>query len=396
MDAHSNAAAASRAPDPGFLSTARNALTVDEIRVTISQKSGPPVAEIANRDLYATLQLLANRIQYLTGASSATIALREGPELLCEASAGPMATELGASVRVDPGFVNQSIIAEQIFCCNNTRDAVSGDGKRYREHGIKAIMIMPLFRESEVVGVLELLADRTNAFNDSHGQLLEHFAEMIFTALAQAEMTKRIAIKTAVEEELEISAKTPGRQRASVLSADLPSSTAARAVLEAAPAKKVEIAQESISEKDEISRASFGSPSPIAAPEPRLAAASGVMETAHENKIEIPAESISTQAETATAAVESSCPIVPAEAAPAAASAKVQFCEACGFPVSEGRKLCLDCEEGRTGAEPGTAPGFLSQLEREQKQGWLETHFYTIGTIVMALLTMLALVLKFR
>jgi len=392
MDSHSTAAAAaSRALDPGLLATTGNALAIGQVRVTVSQKTGPSPIEIARRDLYATLQLLANRIQYLTGASSATIALREGPELLCEASAGPMATELGASVRVDPAFINQSIIAEQIFCCNNTRDAVSGDGKRYRDLGIKAIMVMPLLREVEVVGVLELLADRTNAFNDSHGELLEHFAEMVFTALAHAEHAKRAAIETAEEKQVEVAAKIPWpEQVAPVLSAAPPAPPAVSAVLETAPKKEVELPAENNFEQNETPIALVGSSCSIAIPEPPPAAAGALVETAREKEVEIPTESISGQKETLVATVESP------EPSAAAASAKVQYCESCGFPVSEGRKLCLDCEEGRTSAEPGTTPGFLSQLERESKQGWLENHFYTIGTIVMALLTVLALVLKFR
>jgi len=391
MDAHSSfASAGSHVPQPGVLAGNPEPPSLDEVRV-ILQKTGPSAVEMAKRDLYASLQLLTNRIQYLTGASSATIALREGPELLCEASAGPMATELGASVRADPDFINQSIIAEQIFCCNNTRNAISGDGKSYKELGIKAIMVMPLFRGSEVVGVLELLADRTNAFNDSHGELLERFAEMVFTALAHADAAKRAAIETIAEEKVKIPVRTPWpKQEVPIVSTGRPVPEATSAVIETQPDKTVEILPESTPAQREIPIASVAPSSATAVPELPPAAASAVWQTAPEKKVEIPPESISGLKETPIAAVESP------EAPPAATNVKVQFCESCGFPVSEGRKLCLDCEEGRTGAEPGAAPGFLSQLEREDQQGWLENHFYTVGTIVMALLTVLALVLKFR
>jgi|SRR5579862_1254846 len=395
MDSRStSASAAARAPEAGLLATASKALRLDQIRVTVSQKTGPSPFQTAKRDLYATFQLLANRIQYLTGASSATIALREGPELLCEASAGPMATELGASLRADPAFINHSIIAEQIFCCNNTRDAVSGDGNSYKDLGIKAIMVMPLFQGSKVVGVLELLADRRNAFNDAHGELLEHFAEMVFTALAQAEAAKPARIET--EETVEIPVKTSGpEETAPVLSAEVATSATVNAVVETAPDQKLEIAAENTLGQTETPIASVEPSSSIAAREPASEPLSAVVGGASE-KIESPAENIPEQKETAIAPVASACPTASSEPGPAAASAKVQFCEACGFPVSEGRKLCLDCEEGRSAAEPGETLGFLSQLEREQKQGWLDTHFYTVGTILMALLTVLALVLKFR
>jgi GAF domain-containing protein len=74
---------------------------------------------------------------------------------------------------------------------------------------------------------------------------------------------------------------------------------------------------------------------------------------------------------------------------------RIQMCAACGFPVSEGRMLCVDCEEARLSTE-ANAPAFLSQLTREGQQSWLQEHFYTIGTVLMALLTVLALMLKVR
>src|ERR1700692_633313 len=56
------------------------------------------LAEMAELDLDAALQLLADRAQYITGASGAAIALRRGQhnEMLCRASSGSNAPELGA------------------------------------------------------------------------------------------------------------------------------------------------------------------------------------------------------------------------------------------------------------------------------------------------------------
>ena len=49
------------------------------------------VSGMAQRDLNATLQLLAERAQYITEATGAAIALREGAVMLCRASAGSSA-----------------------------------------------------------------------------------------------------------------------------------------------------------------------------------------------------------------------------------------------------------------------------------------------------------------
>jgi len=257
----------------------------------------------AERDLRASLELLADRMQYLTAASAATIAVRKGPKWLCRASAGPMATRLGLPLRTDLTVLNQSINNQQIICCNNTRNATRADGASYRELGIKALMIMPLMRDSEAVGMLELLANRTDAFNDHDGETLEHLSVMVLTAIESADATERALSEIAGTQELE-------------LAVDVISPP----VADNAPAK---------ASVDDVS--------------------------------------------------------------------KVRHCESCGFPVSDGRQLCLDCEEARTQPDAsGATPAFLSQLAREHRRGWLQSHFYTIGTLLMILLTVVMLLLKLR
>jgi len=91
----------------------------------------------------------------------------------------------------------------------------------------------------------------------------------------------------------------------------------------------------------------------------------------------------------------------PAQAASSGRLASAKQCEACGFPVSPGRTLCLDCETARErglGAPaPAEAADFLSPSGVPiREESWFERNLYTIGTIVVAALTVLALWLKFR
>jgi hypothetical protein len=69
------------------------------------------------------------------------------------------------------------------------------------------------------------------------------------------------------------------------------------------------------------------------------------------------------------------------------------MCQACGFPVSGSRTLCLDCEAAQS-SQPqasGPAPAFLAEIENAQQKNWLREHIYTIGIVLMALLTGLLL-----
>src|SRR5437660_566651 len=60
----------------------------------------------------------------------------------------------------------------------------------------------------------------------------------------------------------------------------------------------------------------------------------------------------------------------------------VQSCRSCGFPVSAGRQLCVDCERN-----PNTAPAqVLPLLESEKDESWVSTHGYTIASVLVTAL----------
>jgi GAF domain-containing protein len=294
---------------------------------------------MAQRDLEAALQLLAERAQYITGASGAAIALREDSKMICRASAGPSAPELGAEVQVKSGLTGESVSTRQVLRCDDAETDSRVNRESCRALGIKSVMVVPLLREQEVIGVFELLADRANAFEERDVTALERLAEMVQTGLEHADAAKR-ALQ-------EIAAKND--QAAAEQKEQKPS--------EPAPAPA------------EIEKGTSAAVASIPASEPR---------------------------DTTALKPDQSEPVRPQELD------NIRKCEACGFPVSEGRSLCLDCEAARiSGDSPAPlassqAPAFLSQFGTSREQGWLGSHIYTIGTVLIVVLTVVLLVLRLR
>jgi putative methionine-R-sulfoxide reductase with GAF domain len=78
------------------------------------------------------------------------------------------------------------------------------------------------------------------------------------------------------------------------------------------------------------------------------------------------------------------------------AMARVQKCAACGFPVSEGRTYCLDCEkkEARSpdSSQPATefVPAFLTTAV--PKESWLANHVNLLAIVVLILGILVAIV----
>lgn len=247
----------------------------------------PDASDVARRELDAALQLLAQRARFMTGALSAVIALRDGERMICRASVGPGAAPVGIELKM-----------------NSERAASSG-----------RVLVKPLVREQEVLGVVELSSDRDPAFVKSDVAVLERISQLSLTALELAEAAERAMQEVAAStDETAVPAPTG------------PSFVPDVTLLE--PPQP---------------------PEPVAKPFP-----------------------------------------------------KIGSCQACGFPVSPGRKLCVDCEQARQSDENiippanGDCPEFLSQLADAQQQSWLQVDVYTVGTALVAVLTVILLVLKYR
>jgi putative methionine-R-sulfoxide reductase with GAF domain len=151
------------------------------------EDGGKSLAKMAARDLDAAVQLLAERAQYITGATGAAIALRVDDEMVCRASAGGSAPEIGARLQMDSGLSGESIRLRQLLRCDDTQT----DGRVNREScealGIASVVVMPMLDGGEVIGVFELFSDRAYAFEDRDIVALERMGAMVRTALEQAD-----------------------------------------------------------------------------------------------------------------------------------------------------------------------------------------------------------------
>src|SRR5215813_11313520 len=148
-----------------------------------AEDGGRSLAEMAERDLAATLQLLAERAQYITGATGAAIALRDHDEMVCRASAGTSAPAVGILLQINSGLSGESVRTKQTLRC----DDASTDGRVNREScealGIRSVVVMPLLRGDEVIGVFELFSDKANVFEPRDLTALERMGAMVHTAL---------------------------------------------------------------------------------------------------------------------------------------------------------------------------------------------------------------------
>ena len=356
---------------------------------------GSSLAEMAERDLDAALQLLANRAQYITGASGAAIALRRDGknDMLCRASAGPNAPELGALLSTEFGLSGESVRTRQALRCDDAERDGRVNRDVCRRLGIASVMVMPVENDEGVLGVLELFSGKANAFGTRDLSAVQRLSEMVEVAVrlahATESLTKRlrtseISVPLLVAEDERLAADQilddeivegevlgdlvledsvleeqppvagaeaePQAERPGLSGAGVDALTQ-RAVLEVLSHQN-EDSSEKVERAVEWPKQSVGE-NGVAAP--KLAKAIGAAAVAA-----VPGVPPQGEAAPFTEAVPKKRPFWSAALSPAPDAGKpeeqdqshvppvlrsLRKCEACGFPVSASRVLCVECEE---------------------------------------------------
>jgi putative methionine-R-sulfoxide reductase with GAF domain len=305
---------------------------------------------LAEKELDSALQLLVERAQYITGATGTALALPQNEEMVCRASAGSSAPAIGARLQVQSGLTGESITRRQLLRCDNAENDPRVNLETCRALGIASIVVLPLLRRNgEVRGLFELFSDHPYAFEERDLIALERMAELTITALDLAEQRQTRERPFAGAE----------KQVDSIAAVDAASSPG--------PVRpEVEIAAKTSSDIAKSAPALPSQPTaqPLdAAPVPPSFVQNRVIEAQNVTAPEIPAVSSSlpetlpseiSQPEAAPVSDQAGHPqvVLPEVVLPQAvlpeAMLRIQKCASCGFPVSEGRKLCLDCENSGT------------------------------------------------
>jgi hypothetical protein len=306
--------------------------------------------------------LLADRAQYITGASGAAIALRRSGknDMLCRASAGENAPELGALLSTEFGLSGESVRTRQPLRCDDAERDARVNRDVCRQMGIASVVVMPVVNDDEVLGVFELFSGKANAFGVRDVSAVQRLSEMVETAVRLAQATESLP------ERLKMQQASPAlAKEADVLEdQDLVGQVLEDTVLED------RVLEESVLEKPapRVRVATEKKPQDAGSPVTKVGARA---EKPHV-EVKVPAPSPESGQVLGQKAIARPAPTVEKTAAPrkplfwsaalspAADTGKTEEtdqshvppvlrslrkCDACGFPVSAGRALCVECEE---------------------------------------------------
>lgn len=316
--------------------------------------TGGSLADMAQRDLDAALQLLADRAQYITGSTGAAIALRRRGknDMLCRATAGSNAPELGALLSTEFGLSGESVRTRQLLRCDDIERDARVNREACRQLGIASVAVMPVVNDDEVLGVFELFSGKVNAFGERDLTALKRLSEMVETAVKLARVAEQLPEQllqggSAAAETTKIAAGTPAVDSENddhileidaefVADAVLPQEAPVVEAVETRPSAEPAIA------KGSAEQLSPDPPKAVTITEKPSEPAPAV------NRPLLWSMALDSPNSAASQADPTQVP---------ATLRNLRKCQACGFPVSPGRALCVECEEKKwRGQLKGTSP----------------------------------------
>jgi N-acetylmuramoyl-L-alanine amidase len=133
------------------------------------------------------LDLVARRALGLTGADGIAIAVAEGDQIICRASAGTIVPDAGARLDPNSGFSGTCFRTGSVVRC----DSVEADDRVNRlaclQLGARSMLAVPLLGRHQTLGLIEAFSADEYAFNEADIRTLAFFAEVILGALRHEE-----------------------------------------------------------------------------------------------------------------------------------------------------------------------------------------------------------------
>lgn len=170
-----------------------------ELASRFAAQSGGGLSPELSADL--ALEIVLNEIVeqacLATGATGAAIVLERDGEMLCRASIGPTAPELGSRIDTSAGLSGECFKTQRTQWCDDTRSDPRADVEASERLGVRSVVVMPLLRNSKLFGVFELFSARPYAFGVRDERTLEVLTDRTLKNLDHA--TRPLELQAAAQ-----------------------------------------------------------------------------------------------------------------------------------------------------------------------------------------------------
>ena len=141
-------------------------------------------------ELDKAMAVVAERVAKITGASGAAIAILEGTVVRYRAGAGAPALPLGTEVPLEKAVCAASLRTGQVIRSEDVNLEFLFDPETCLPRGIVSLSVVPIYREDEIIGALELYFGKTHGFAEQDIHTCQLMAGLVTEAIGRdAEVT---------------------------------------------------------------------------------------------------------------------------------------------------------------------------------------------------------------
>jgi TonB family protein len=137
--------------------------------------------------LEIVLHEIAEHACLATGATGAAIVLERDNEMVCRASSGPTAPQLGSRMDAASGLSGECLRTQQVLRCEDTEIDPRADVEACRRLAVRSVTVLPILRaagdRTTTIGIFELFSSRPSAFSDRDQYTLEVLALRVLKTL---------------------------------------------------------------------------------------------------------------------------------------------------------------------------------------------------------------------
>jgi TonB family protein len=159
-------------------------LSLAELATALSVHGGGALSADLALDL--VLNEIVEHARLATGATAAAIALARGDDIVCRATTGDNAPDLGVRLDAHSGLSGACVQSRKWQRCDDTETDARVDAAICRSLGVRSILVFPVLAEDTLLGVFEIFSPRPNAFSDREIQTLEALSRSIVKNVERA------------------------------------------------------------------------------------------------------------------------------------------------------------------------------------------------------------------
>lgn len=150
----------------------------------------------ASPEIPLLLDLITIRSKELVGGDGAVFELVEGDDLVYRAANGSASNQIGLRLKVSGSFSGLSLQSKEILYCVDSEEDNRVNREACRTVGLRSMIVVPLYFDKEVLGVLKVLSVKPAGFSDSDisamHMLSGTMAAILHNAYRWAEREKRL------------------------------------------------------------------------------------------------------------------------------------------------------------------------------------------------------------